>query len=143
MNSSILETPQRAPANVRIAGYAAIFDQIDKGGDIIRYCAFDHIATDIPLLWQHDPQQKIGRIDYLKVDRRGLRVIASLSADNSMAAEASQLLRSGAVNGLSFGYHVQESRGEKPRELLNLDVAEISLVTFPMQPLAMVHLIEE
>ena len=124
---------------IRIAGYAAIFDKIDQGGDIIRSHAFDNINMSIPLLWQHDPNQKIGEIEYLQVDKRGLRVIASLSSHSNEAAE---MLNNGTVRGLSFGYRVRNSEGEKPRELLALDVAEISLVTFPMQPLAKVHLVQ-
>lgn len=125
----------------RIAGYAAIFDKLDKGGDIIRHGAFDALNIGIPLLWQHNPQRPIGSIDYLQVDKRGLRVIASLS-ENAQARDAAEMLQSGAVTGLSFGYRVHRSRGSKPRELLVLDVAEISLVTFPMQPLAKVHLVQ-
>lgn len=125
----------------RIAGYAAIFDKLDKGGDIIRHGAFDALNIGIPLLWQHNPQRPIGSIDYLQVDKRGLRVIASL-LENAQARDAAEMLQSGAVTGLSFGYRVHRSRGSKPRELLVLDVAEISLVTFPMQPLAKVHLVQ-
>ncbi len=125
----------------RIAGYAAIFNKLDKGGDIIRPRAFEAIKPNLPLLWQHDPMQKIGTIDYAKVDKRGLRIIASLD-DNKRALEAIKLLKQRAIEGLSFGYRVQNSQGTKPRELLALDVAEISLVTFPMQPLARVHLVE-
>lgn len=126
---------------MRIAGYAAIFDRLDKGGDIIRKGAFDALNLNIPLLWQHDPNSPIGSIDYMQVDKRGLRVIASL-ASHEKANDAAKMLNNGAVTGLSFGYRVQHSRGSKPRELLALDVAEISLVTFPMQPLARVHLVQ-
>lgn len=126
---------------IRIAGYAAIFNRLDKGGDIIRPTAFQALKNNLPLLWQHDPAQKIGTIDYLKTDKRGLRIIASLN-DNERAVEAIKLLKQRAIAGLSFGYRVQNSQGSKPRELLALDVAEISLVTFPMQPLARVHLVQ-
>lgn len=124
---------------IKLAGYAAIFNILDKGGDIIRNTAFENLNKNIPLLWQHDPNQKIGEIEYLQIDKRGLRVIAALNSHDHQAAE---LLRNGSVRGLSFGYRVHRSRGNKPRELLALDVAEISLITFPMQPLAKVHLVQ-
>lgn len=134
-----------ANGTIRIAGYAAIFNRLDKGGDIIRPRAFDalhnDLPDDLPLLWQHDPAQEIGHVDYAKVDKRGLRVIASLH-DNERAIEAITLLKQRAIEGLSFGYRVHRSHGRNPRELLALDVAEISLVTFPMQPLAKVHLVQ-
>jgi phage head maturation protease len=47
------------------------------------------------------------------------------------------------VRGLSFGYRVKEAAGEHPRELTQLDLVEVSLVTFPMQPKARVHALEE
>jgi hypothetical protein len=52
------------------------------------------------------------------------------------------LLKEGAVGGLSFGYRVREARGEAPRELTELELVEVSLVTFPMQPKARVHAVD-
>jgi hypothetical protein len=123
---------------LRFAGYAAVFDRPDRGGDVVRAGAFARAlkrgAGAVPLLWQHEPGRPIGRIEYLKEDKRGLRVIGRL-ADGRAAA----LLKEGAVGGLSFGYRVREARGEAPRELVDLELVEVSLVTFPMQPRARVH----
>jgi HK97 family phage prohead protease len=130
---------------MRFAGYAAVFDRPDRGGDVVRTGAFaktlGRSAAQVPLLWQHDPARPIGRIEYLKEDRRGLRVIARLS-DGRAGREAAALLTEGAVRGLSFGYRVRSARGEAPRELTELDLVEISLVTLPMQPKARVHAVE-
>jgi phage head maturation protease len=46
------------------------------------------------------------------------------------------------VNGLSFGYRVRAARGAGPRELLALELVEVSVVTHPMQPLARVVKVE-
>ena len=92
----------------------------------------------MPLLWQHAPARPIGRIEYLKEDKRGLRVIGRLS-DGAAGREAAALLKEGAVRGLSFGYRVRAAAGEGPRELTELELVEISLVTLPMQPKARVH----
>ncbi len=123
---------------MRFAGYAAVFGHPDRGGDVVRAGAFARAlkrgAGPVPLLWQHEPGRPIGRIEYLKEDKRGLRVIGRL-ADGRAAA----LLKEGAVGGLSFGYRVREARGEAPRELVDLELVEVSLVTFPMQPRARVH----
>ena len=78
----------------------------------------------------------------MQEDRRGLRVIGSVSTATRAGREAVALLSGASVKGLSFGYRVKRAVGKQPRELLDLDVAEISLVTFPMQPLARVHLVE-
>ena len=126
---------------MRFAGYAAVFDRPDKGGDIVRRGAFTRAlraAREVPLLWQHRPGAVIGRIEYLSEDRRGLRVIASVGD-----GRASRLLESGKVDGLSFGYRVREAKSMGPhRELVELDLVEVSLVANPMQPKARVHAVE-
>jgi HK97 family phage prohead protease len=130
---------------MRFAGYAAIFGRPDRGGDVVRAGAFARglkRTAAVPLLWQHAPERPIGRIDYLKEDKRGLRVIGRLSA-GAAGREAAALLKEGAVRGLSFGYRVREARGEAPRELIEVELVEISLVTLPMQPKARVHAMEE
>jgi HK97 family phage prohead protease len=126
---------------MRFAGYAAVFDRPDRGGDVVRAGAFARAlkggAGAVPLLWQHEAGRPIGRIEYLREDKRGLRVIGRL-VDEKAAA----LLKKGAVGGLSFGYRVREAKGEKPRELTDLELVEVSLVTFPMQPKARVHAVD-
>jgi uncharacterized protein len=129
---------------MRFAGYAAVFDRPARGGDVVRAGAFARAlkrAATVPLLWPHQPRRPIGRIEYLKEDKRGLRVIARLSAGTA-GREAAALLKEGAVSGLSFGYRVRAARGEAPRELTELDLIEVSLVTLPMQPKARVHAVE-
>ena len=127
---------------VRFAGYAAVFDRVDRGGDVVRRGAFSGAQNRVPLLWQHRPEAVIGTVDYLREDARGLRVIGRLSAQTAAGREAAALLKDGAVNGLSFGYRVREASEGRPRELRALDLVEVSLVTFPMQPLARVHAVE-
>lgn len=139
---SAREPPLRPP--LRFAGYAALFDRADRGGDTIRRGAFARAVArgpgGVPLLWQHDAARPIGRIETLAEDGRGLRVIARLTPEARGAAEAGALLRDGAVGGLSFGYRVRAGRPDgRGRELTDLDLVEVSLVTLPMQPGARVH----
>lgn len=130
---------------MRFAGYAAVFGRPDRGGDVVRAGAFARSlkrgAASVPLLWQHDSGRPIGRIEYLREDKRGLRVIARLSEGRG-GREAAALLREGSVRGLSFGYRVREASGEAPRELRELELVEVSLVSLPMQPRARVHAVE-
>ena len=131
---------------MRSAGYAEIFDGPDRGGDVVRPGAFARSLRQrrgaVPLLWQHDAGRPVGRIEYLKEDKRGLRVIGRLSG-GAAGRDAAALLKDGALAGLSFGYRVREASGERPRELRDLDLVEVSLVTFPMQPRARVHAVEK
>jgi len=138
--------PRPSPGNrVRFAGYAAVFDRPDRGGDVIRKGAF--LGTlgkgeAVPLLWQHKPGAVIGRVEHLSEDGLGLRVIAALG-EGADAKRAAGLLKSGRLDGLSFGYRVRAA-GEAGglRELRELELVEVSLVAEPMQPKARVHAVE-
>ena len=134
---------------MRFAGYAAIFGRADRGGDVVRAGAFARAVKRgpgaVPLLWQHRPGRPIGRIEYLKEDKCGLRVIGRL-ADR----RAARLLKAGAIRGLSFGYRVKAAEGPSTgsgqaatRALTELELVEISLVTVPMQPRARVHALQD
>jgi HK97 family phage prohead protease len=117
-----------------------VFDRPDGGGDIVRKGAFAAAlrrAGEVPLLWQHKAGRVLGRIEHLSEDKRGLRVIARVQ-DSRVGA----LLSSGKLDGLSFGYRVREARGGAHRELIDLDLVEVSLVAKPMQRLARVHAVE-
>jgi HK97 family phage prohead protease len=126
--------------SVRFAGYAAVFDRPDSGGDIVRRGAFGEAlkrAAEVPLLWQHKAGRVLGRIEHLSEDKRGLRVIARVED-----SKAGALLSSGKLDGLSFGYRVREARSGAHRELVDLDLVEVSLVALPMQKFARVHAVE-
>jgi uncharacterized protein len=119
---------------MRIAGYAAIFNAPDTGGDVVRKGAFRRVAkAGLPLLWQHDRNRRIGYIESLSEDERGLRVIARLDDDAAPVQ---------AGTGLSFGYRVRAMNRSAYRELTDLDLIEVSVVTHPMQPLARVLAVE-
>jgi len=131
--------------SVRFAGYAAVFDRPDRGGDVVRKGAFlGSLARGerVPLLWQHRPGAVIGRVEHLSEDQRGLRVIAELGTGED-ARRAARLIEGGRLDGLSFGYRVRAA-GEAGglRELRELELIEVSLVAEPMQPRARVHAVE-
>jgi uncharacterized protein len=85
---------------MRFAGYAAIFDHPDRGGDIVRKGAFARAArAGLPLLWQHDRSRRIGYVERIEEDERGLRVIARTDADVPPLAKGA---------GLSFGKQSKE-----------------------------------
>ena len=135
-----------AISDVRLAGYASIFDRPDRGGDIVRPGAFARAiaaGARLPLLWQHDVLEPIGFVERFTEDKRGLRVVARIAAATARGNDAAVLLKAGALDGLSFGYRVRASRpGRGVRELTDLDLIEVSLVTFPMQPAARVIAVE-
>ena len=83
--------------------------------------------------------QPLGHIEAITEDDRGLRVIGKIE---NVASRAASLLKSGGVTGLSFGYRARQARPtDAGRELLVLDLFEVSLVTHPLQHGARVHLV--
>lgn len=138
MTATILDTN-----DLRFAGYAGLFNIPDADHDTIRPGAFKESlkqrTTPLPLLWQHSPNQPIGIIEMVSEDEKGLRVVARIDRYNSKAAA---MLRDGQVNGLSFGYRARKARQtDDGRELLAIDLFEVSLVTHPLQFGARIHLI--
>jgi HK97 family phage prohead protease len=128
---------------LRFAGYAALFDRRDAGRDVIRAGAFARTLAErrdrLPLCWQHRPDLRIGWVERVAEDARGLRVIARLDRAEGAAALA---LKRGAVGGLSFGYRARAFRRDGAgRELTEIELIEVSLVSHPMQHAARVHLI--
>lgn len=120
--------------DLRFAGYAAVFDRVDRGGDVVRAGAFGAVdVAGVPLLWQHGPASVIGVVESAREDGRGLRVIGRVSRRTAAGRAAADALAAGAVDGLSFGYRVKAARGARPRELLALELVEVSVVTHPMQ----------
>ncbi len=128
---------------LRFAGYAAIFDVADGAGDTIHSGAFRRSLTQrpdfVPLLWQHDPNHVIGIIETIAEDHRGLRVIGRIENSTHRAAQA---LSKRLVTGLSIGFRARHYRKqETTRDLLDIELFEISLVTHPLQHSARIHLI--
>jgi HK97 family phage prohead protease len=128
----------------RVAGYATLFGKPDQSGDIVMPGAFAGSLArraaaggSVKLLWQHDPARPIGVWDAVREDESGLWVEGRLLTGVQAAAEAAILLEAGAVDGLSIGYRViRAERGPDGvgRRLVEIDLWEVSLVTFPMLP---------
>jgi len=121
----------------RVEGYAALFGEPDRGGDIVAPGAFAETlrarTASVKFLWQHDPAQPIGIWDTITEDSRGLRVRGNLLTDLRRGAEAATLLAAGALDGLSIGFRtVTAERAGPHRRLTRIELWEISLVTFPM-----------
>ncbi len=124
-----------------ISGYASYFGQCDQGGDVVAEGAYGRslkamqaTGRRVRMLWQHDPAQPIGVWDEVREDSRGLYVKGRLLTDVEKGREAAALIGAGAIDGLSIGYRtVQATRDAKGRRLLaELELWEVSLVTFPM-----------
>jgi HK97 family phage prohead protease len=130
-----------------VSGYASLFGRVDQGGDVVQAGAYaaslkalGAAGRRVKMLWQHDPSQPIGVWDEVREDAQGLFVKGRILTEVAQGREAAALLAAGAIDGLSIGYRtVKAVRDEKGRRRLDeLDLWEVSLVTFPMLPEARV-----
>ena len=126
-----------------IAGYASLFGKGDQGGDVVLKGAYGRSlkalaerGRTVKMLWQHDPAQPIGVWDEVREDEQGLWVKGRVLTEVARGRDALALIRAGAIDGLSIGYRtVKAEKDNKGRRLLaDLDLWEVSLVTFPMLP---------
>ncbi len=130
-----------------ISGYASLFGAADQGGDVVQRGAYGgslaRLAAQggaVKMLWQHDPCQPIGVWDEVREDGRGLFVKGRLLLDVRAGHEAHVLLKAGAIDGLSIGYRtLRAEKGAGRRLLHEIELWEVSLVTFPMLPQARVQ----
>ncbi len=123
------------------SGYASVFGVVDHQNEVVAPQAFTRTlagwraAGRMPaMLWMHDPAQPIGLWLALQEDRKGLAVQGRLALRTQKGGEAYELLKMGALTGLSIGYRVVASKVDgkrKARMLTDLELFEISLVTFP------------
>ncbi|WP_282128785.1 HK97 family phage prohead protease, partial [Roseobacter litoralis] len=92
----------------------------------------------VKMLWQHDPTQPIGTWDEVHEDGKGLWVKGRLLDSVAKGREAMALIEAGAIDGLSIGYRTRKAtKNSKGQRLLTeLELWEVSLVTFPMLPSA-------
>lgn len=133
------------------SGYGAIFGNVDSHGDVIEKGAFKDTLREWeaagklpPMLLQHGGFMgsagdllPVGQWTSMEENSKGLKVAGRLFA---MSTERGQYLyeglKSGVLDGLSIGYKVKKfTRGTKPgepaRRLEAIDLAELSIVTFP------------
>ncbi|CAA0088121.1 Uncharacterised protein [Starkeya nomas] len=123
-------------------GYAALFGRVDLGRDLILPGAFSRSlaergAPGVRMLFQHDPAEPIGTWLSLREDGVGLHVRGRLTLDVARARDVLALMRAGAIDGLSIGFRAVEGRTDprtRVRRLSRIDLWEVSVVTFPMQP---------
>lgn len=136
-------------ADGTVEGYASLFGVVDLGRDRVARGAFAASLNrrgprGVRFLFQHDPAEPIGAWDSLVEDRRGLRVRGRLNLAVARAREVHALLRQGGLDGLSIGFrpvrHAREPGGV--RRLVEIDLWEISVVTFPMLPDARVGVVK-
>lgn len=134
----------------RFVGIAASFGpEPDRHGDVIvrgafaaTLAAWEARGARIPLLWNHDPSEPVGAVQSATEGASGLEIDGQLAEGVGNAERAMRLLTVGGLH-LSIGFDIAPGgarmRADGVRELLAIDLAEISLVPVPADPRAVVR----
>ena len=131
----------RAAEDGSIEGYGSVFgvkdnydDVIAKGAFLASLAAHKAAGTMPAMLWQHSSDHPIGIWTEMVEDAKGLRIKGQLALETVKGKEAHALLKLGALNGLSIGFMSKQwayDRDTEVRTLIEIDLWEVSLVTFP------------
>jgi HK97 family phage prohead protease len=129
-------------AGLAIAGHASLFGVADLSRDVVEPGAFGRAlaargAGRIRMLFQHDPAEPVGVWTAMREDAQGLWVEGRLTAGPGKAGELAALIADGALDGLSIGFRTVKARSDprtRLRHILEADLWEVSIVTFPMLP---------
>lgn len=146
MERSFLDVPFQVKAvseDGLFSGYGSVFNVVDSYKDVVAPGAFsESLESRMPsLLWQHRMGEPIGVYTTVKEDNVGLYVEGKLALKTARGAEAYELLKMGALSGLSIGFITREDSYDRMtdiRTLKKLDLWEVSLVTFPANDAARV-----
>jgi uncharacterized protein len=125
-------------------GYASLFGVEDLGRDVVQAGAFTKSlkskpASKVKMLRGHDTSEPIGVWDSIVEDARGLKVAGRLILGTVKGRETHELMKAGALDGMSIGYRTKKesfNRTKNVRMLEELELHEISVVVFPMLPTA-------
>ena len=128
-----------------IEGFASLFNREDLGGDIVlpgAFASLDTAVRPVPMLYQHEPGEPIGRWQVIEQRQAGLWVEGEIFDVTARARSVQALVRCGALSGLSIGFKTRTA-GPRPRGgrfLAGIELWEVSIVTFPMLPQARLQL---
>lgn len=145
MSEQCLDAPfevKRIAESGSFEGYASVFDSVDRSRDVVAPGAFKRTLAAwaarqrLPaLLWQHDAAEPIGIWREMREDARGLHVAGTLFVEDiPRARQAHALLKAGGLSGLSIGFRAVEAAYDEQarvRRLIDVELFEVSLVTFP------------
>jgi HK97 family phage prohead protease len=119
-------------------GYGSVFGNVDRVDDVVLETAFDDFLASgkqVPMLWQHDAGEPIGIYSEMRKDDNGLFVKGQINMKTERGRETYELLKQGAVKGLSIGFRIQDEEFRNGiRYIKRADLWEISVVTFPANP---------
>ena len=147
----VSEVKRAGAAKVEVAefdGYASTFGNEDVVGDVIQRGAFKgSLKRSLPLLWQHDMSSPIGSITKMSEDNDGLFITGEINLGTANGRDAYSLMAAGHIDTMSIGFRIPRGgykiRDGGGRTISKIDLVEISLVTIPANPKAVVTSVKE
>lgn len=141
--------PPQEGRDLEVEGYASLFWAKDLNDDVVARGAFAGSlvrtgAAGVRMLHQHDAAEPVGVWDAMVEDERGLFVRGRITGATPRGRLVGALVRTGALDGLSIGFRQVKARGDgnRLRVLSEVELWEVSIVTFPMLPGARLKLTE-
>ncbi|MFC0217818.1 phage major capsid protein [Pseudochelatococcus lubricantis] len=108
----------------------------DRDGDSIDPAAFV-FDLPLPMLFNHDAGEVVGRWTKVEATGDGLLVEGKLNLDTARGQDVYALLRTGDLRGLSVGFKTTAASSTATgRRITAADLLEISLVAVPANPAA-------
>jgi HK97 family phage prohead protease len=151
LSARVFRPRTRIEPDGTVEGYASLFGEMDAARDMVMPGAFTRTLKTrgprrIPMLFQHDPAEPVGVWLELVEDFRGLRARGRLIPEVARGRELAALVAAGAVDGLSIGFRTVKGRVDpatRVRRIHELELWEISIVTFPLLAGARVRAVKE
>ena len=128
--NSVLNTKARNKSSnsLKIAGYANTTDK-DRAGDVISAEAWakgvDNYRKNPVLLYQHDHEKPIGKVDQVLVDKKGIFVEASVSNAAEKLHGVQTLINDGALKSFSVGFRVKDADYDRDNDTFNITDVEL------------------
>jgi len=129
-----------------VSGYGSTFNNVDRGQDRVMPGAFKksiqrHQDSQRPvrMYYQHNSQEIIGGFPamQLREDAKGLFVVGEINLGVQRGREVFALAKQGVLTDFSIGYTVRDfDLKAGVRELKEIELWEVSVVSEPMNPLA-------
>lgn len=132
-----------------IVGYGSVFGNVDAGHEVVERGAFAESLKErgLPkMLWGHEWfEPPIGKWNEAEEDKHGLLLHGQLNMSMQRGSEIHGALKMDTLDGLSIGYleKVADEDDDGVRHLKELDLFEVSVVTFPMNELARVDSVKD
>lgn len=151
VKSFVVKSVGEESADYHFEAYASTFGNVDRDGDIMAKGCFDQtVATKavVPMCLNHDRDRVIGK-HVLTVDEKGLRTKSTFNLSDPEAKKIYDLMKMGALDSLSIGFFIKDYEPVDAKEpfggwvFKDVDIFEISVVTVPANPQALVDTVKQ